>query len=112
MQSGTPFSVTNSASVSQTADGDVRSRLDNCLNRAALAPAPGSRYGNPGRNTVRGPGANLRDMRLSKVSTLHQKLRLRFVAEAFNAWNHAAFGRIRTTLSSARIVQLQLRLEF
>jgi hypothetical protein len=146
MQSGTPFSITNSASnldrdgqagspgtggradrvngVSQTTEGDVRSRLDAYLNRAAFSPAPRSRYGTLGRNTVRGPGAHLWDMRLSKVSTLHENLRLRFLAEAFNIWNHAAFGNpssvldtaafgtIRTTLSNARIVQLALKLEF
>jgi outer membrane receptor protein involved in Fe transport len=146
MQSGTPFSITNSASnldrdgqagspgtggradrvigVPQTTEGDVRSRLDQYLNRAAFSPAPRSRYGTLGRNTVRGPGAHLWDMRLSKVTALHETLRLRFLAEAFNAWNHAAFGNpgsvldtaafgtIRTTLSNARIVQLGLKLEF
>jgi hypothetical protein len=78
MQSGTPFSITNSASnldrdgqagspgtggradrvdgIPQTTDGDVRARLDNYLNRAAFSPAPRSRYGTLGRNTVRGPG--------------------------------------------------------
>ncbi len=146
MQSGTPFSVTNSASnldrdgqagspgtggradrvdgVPQTTDGDVRSRLNGYLNRAAFLPAPRSRYGNLGRNTIRGPGAHLWDMRLSKITTLHENLRLRFLAESFNTWNHAAFGNpgsildtaafgtIRTTLSNARIIQLGLKLEF
>jgi outer membrane receptor protein involved in Fe transport len=146
IQSGTPFSVTNSASnldrdgqagspgtggradrvdgVPQTTEGDVRSRLNGFLNRAAFSPAPRSRYGTLGRNTIRGPGAHLWDTRLSKVTPLHENLRLRFLAEAFNTWNHAAFGNpgsvldtaafgtIRTTLSNARIIQLGLKLEF
>jgi hypothetical protein len=146
MQSGTPFSITNSASnldrdgqagspgtggradrvdgIPQTTEGSVRSRLDNYLNRAAFSPAPRSRYGTLGRNTVRGPGAHLWDMRLSKVNSLRENLRLRFLAEGFNIWNHAAFGNpgsvldtaafgtIRTTLSNARIIQLGLKLEF
>jgi hypothetical protein len=63
-------------------------------------------------------------MRLSKLTTLHESLRLRFLAEGFNVWNHAAFGNpgsvldtaafgtIRSTLSNARIIQLGLKLEF
>jgi outer membrane receptor protein involved in Fe transport len=146
MQSGTPFSVTNSASnldrdgqagspgtggradrvdgISQTTEGPVRSRLDGFVNRAAFTPAPRTRYGTLGRNTIRGPGAHLWDVRLSKITTVHESLRLRFLAEAFNAWNHAAFGNpgsvldtpafgtIRSTLSNARIIQLGLKLEF
>jgi hypothetical protein len=146
MQSGPPFSVTNTASnldrdgqagsagtggrsdrvdgIPQTTDGDVRSRLDAYLNRAAFSPSPRSRYGTLGRNTIRGPGANLWDMRLAKLTTIRENLRLRFLAEAFNTWNHAAFGNpnsvldtapfgtIRSTLSNARIIQLGLRLEF
>jgi hypothetical protein len=146
MQSGTPFSITNTASnldrdgqagspgtggradrvdgIPQTTEGDVRSRLDAFLNPAAFSAAPRSRYGTLGRNTVRGPGAHLWDMRLSKLTALHENLRLRFLAEAFNTWNHAAFGNpgsvldtaafgtIRTTLSNARIIQLGLKLEF
>jgi outer membrane receptor protein involved in Fe transport len=145
-QSGTPFSVTNAASnldrdgqagspgtggradrvgdVPQTTEGDVRSRLDRYLNTAAFAPAPRSRSGNLGRNTVRGPGAHLWDTRLTKLTTIREGVNLRFLCEAFNLWNHAAFGNpgsvldtpafgtIRSTLSNARIVQFGLKLEF
>jgi hypothetical protein len=146
MQSGTPFSITNSASnldrdgqagspgtggradrasdVPQTTDGPVRDRLNNYLNAAAFSPAPRSRFGTLGRNTVRGPGAHLWDTRLSKLARIHEGLRLRVLAELFNTWNHAAFGNpssvldtaafgtIRTTLSNARIIQLGMKLEF
>jgi hypothetical protein len=146
IQSGTPFSVTNAASnldrdgqagspgtggradrvgdIPQTIDGDVRSRLDRYLNPAAFAPAPRSRYGNLGRNTVRGPGAHLWDTRVTKLTTVREGVNLRFLCEAFNLWNHAAFGNpgsvldtpafgtIRSTLSNARIVQFGLKLEF
>lgn len=146
MQSGTPFSVTNATSnldrdgmagspgtggradrvgqLSQTTEGDVRSRLDRYLNAAAFAPAPRSRFGNLGRNTIRGPGANLWDTRLTKLTALREGLNLRLLAEFFNTWNHAAFGNpgsvldtpafgtIRSTTSNARIVQFGLKLEF
>jgi len=146
IQSGTPFSVTNSASnldrdgqagapgtggradrvagAAMTTDGSVRSRLDRFLNPAAFALAPRSRFGNLGRNVIRGPGAHLWDLRLTKVTGLREGLNLRFLAEFFNTWNHAAFGNpgsvldtpafgtIRSTLSNARIVQFGLKLEF
>jgi outer membrane receptor protein involved in Fe transport len=146
IQSGTPFSVTNTASnldrdgqagvpgtggradavagISPTTDGPVRDRLDAYLNPAAFSPAPRSRYGTLGRNTIRGPGAHLWDTRLTKVTTLREDLRLRFLAEFFNTWNHAAFGNpssvldtpafgtIRSTTSNARIIQFGLKLEF
>lgn len=146
MQSGTPFSVTNSASnldrdgqagspgtggradhvagVPQTTSGPVRERLNNYLNPAAFSPAPRSRFGNLGRNTIRGPGAHLWDTRVSKLATIREGLRLRIMGEFFNTWNHAAFGNpssvldtaafgtIRTTLSNARIIQLGMKLEF
>ena len=146
IQSGTPFSVTNAASnldrdgqagapgtggradrvgdISQTTEGDVRSRLDYYLNPAAFAPAPRSRYGNLGRNTIRGPGAHLWDARMTKLTSIREGLNLRFLAEFFNIWNHAAFGNpgsvlgtpafgtIRSTLSNARIIQFGLKLEF
>lgn len=146
IQSGTPFTVTNAASnldrdgqagspgtggradrvgdISQTTEGDVRSRLDRFLNPAAFAPAPRSRFGNLGRNTIRGPGANLWDTRLTKLTALREGINLRLLAEVFNTWNHAAFGNpgsvldtaafgtIRSTTSNARIVQFGLKLEF
>jgi hypothetical protein len=146
IQSGTPFSVTNSASnldrdgqagspgsggradrvpgVSQTTEGPVRERLNRYLNPQAFSPAPRSRYGNLGRNTIRGPGAHLWDTRFSKLTPIHERMRLRFLAELFNTWNHAAFGNpgsvldtaafgtIRSTLSNARIIQLGLKLVY
>jgi hypothetical protein len=146
IQSGTPFSVTNAASnldrdgqagspgtggrsdavpgVAQTTEGPVSARLDRYLNPAAFALAPRSRYGTLGRNTIRGPGAHIWDARVTKLTPLREGINLRFLAEFFNTWNHAAFanpssqldtaafGTIRATLSNARIIQLGLKLEF
>jgi hypothetical protein len=70
------------------------------------------------------PGANIWDTRLSKLTPLRENVNLRFLAEFFNTWNHAAFGNpnsnldtatfgtINSTLSNARIIQLGLKLEF
>jgi len=146
IESGTPFSVTNTQS-DLDHDGDAgspgsggradavsgiqpinpgpnSSKLTKYLNPAAFAPAPRSRYGTLGRDTMRGPGANLWDARISKVTPLREPLKLRFLIEFFNVWNHPAFGNpatnlstatfgtITSTLSNARIIQFALKLEY
>jgi len=85
--------------IRQTTEGPVSARLDRFLNAAPFSPAPRSRFGNLGRNTVRGPGAHLWDTRLSKLTP-------------YGVLDTAAFGAIRSTLSNARIIQFGLRLEF
>jgi hypothetical protein len=146
LQSGTPFSVTNAESnldhdgqagapgtggradavigVEPINPGPHSSKLNNYLNPAAFAPAPRSRFGTLGRNTMRGPGSNLWDIRVSKVTPFSERWRLRFITEFFNAWNHPSFGNpatvlntptfgtIRSTLSNARIIQFALKLEY
>ena len=73
---------------------------------------------------MRGPGSNLWDVRVTKVTMLREHLDLRFLTEFFNVWNHASFGNpatvlntatfgtIRSTLSNARIIQFGLKLEY
>ena len=146
MQSGLPFSVTNaqsnldhdgdagSAGTGGRADavfgvqainpGPNSSKLNNYLNPAAFALAPRSRYGTLGRDTLRGPGSNLWDARISKITRVRERVNLRFLAEFFNLWNHPAFGNpantlgtatfgtIRSTVSNARIAQLAIKLEY
>src|SRR5579884_655396 len=146
IESGIPFSVTNAQS-NLDHDGDAgspgtggrayavlgvqpinpgpnSSKLNNYLNSAAFAPAPRSRYGTLGRDTMRGPGVNLWDARISKVTPLTERVNLRFLTEFFNVWNHpafanpattlgtATFGTITSTVSNARIIQFALKLEY
>jgi hypothetical protein len=104
--------------------GPNSSKLNNYLNPAAFAPAPRSRFGTLGRDTMRGPGANLWDTRISKVTRLRERINLRFLTEFFNVWNHpafanpatnlstATFGTITSTVSNARIIQFALKLEY
>jgi hypothetical protein len=146
IQSGIPFSVTNAqsnldhdgdagspgtggradavAGVQPINPGPNSSKLTNYLNPAAFAPAPRSRFGTLGRDTMRGPGVNIWDARISKITHLHERLNLRFLTELFNIWNHpafanpattlgtATFGTITSTASNARIIQFALKLEY
>lgn len=94
------------------------------FNTAAFAmPAPYT-FGNLGRHAVGGPGARNWDFGIYKNFPLGERVRLQFRAEIFNLFNHtnldlpggtlttAAFGRISSTSTDARDVQLALRLHF
>jgi hypothetical protein len=77
---------------------------------------------------VRGPGTNNFDLSLFKVIAIHERLRMQFRAEAFNAFNHtrffiqnasapttafgnALFGQY-TVAADPRLIQLALKLTF
>ena len=79
-----------------------------------------------GRNNLRGPGYADVDLGLGKTFPLFEGVNLKFRADAFNSLNHPSFntpsnditessglfGVISSTSSSARVLQLALRLEF
>jgi hypothetical protein len=54
--------------------------------------AEAGRFGNEGRNVVRGPGIANVDLSLMKTAALTESVRLQFRAECFNVANHANFG--------------------
>jgi len=64
-------------------------------NFAAPACTPGGSgtdcYGNLPFNAIRGPGRNNFDLALLKNFAFHERFRMEFRAEAFNAWNHTQF---------------------
>jgi hypothetical protein len=76
-----------------------------------------------GRNFMRLPGTHNWDLSLAKDFSLHERSKLEFRAEAFNAFNHtqfsavgtsmnaANFGRV-TTARSPRTMQLSMRITF
>jgi len=117
IQSGTPFSVTDSTSgtiygISTYAqfsagmtpadakkDGSPESRLSGYFNTSAFAPPPaigdGTGWGNSGRNILRGPGQINFDTgvgRSVQVGGLSESARLEIRAESFNLLNHPQFG--------------------
>ncbi|MBL8296604.1 MAG: hypothetical protein JNN08_32465 [Bryobacterales bacterium] len=92
-------------------------------------PAAGF-YGNLGRNTLIGPGLAMVDMSINKRFRITERVTAQFRTEMFNALNHAnlaipsartvftgsgpvgSAGRITSTLTSARQLQLGMKLVF
>jgi hypothetical protein len=144
IRSGLPFTVTN-GNVDANLDGNTNDRarligdphLDHptaarWFNTAAFAQNPVvtgvATDGNSARNLLYGPGYNTVDLALSRDFSLTERVKLRFRAEATNAFNHvnlgqpgasvpatgstsASFGVI-TSANSMRKMQFGLRLTF
>jgi outer membrane receptor protein involved in Fe transport len=144
LRSGLPFTVTN-GNVDANLDGSTNDRarligdphIDNptaarWFNTAAFAQNPVvtgvATDGNSARNLLYGPGYSTVDLGISRDFHLTERVRLRFRAEATNAFNHvnlgqpgaavpangstsASFGVI-TSANSMRKMQFGLRLTF
>jgi hypothetical protein len=143
--SGTPFTVLDSTNVSLQAShppisGTVGSRPDAIADPNAGPRSPASwvsrsafrrldpaldagRFGNAGRNTVRGPGLANVDVSLLKTIPIRDAASLQFRAECFNLANHANFSAPVNDLNSAnfgrileagpaRLLQLGLKVVF
>jgi hypothetical protein len=82
-----PNSVGRSAKV----DNPTASRW---FDTTAFVNPPGFTYGNVGRvlPDVRSPGVVNLDISVSKTTAIHEKAKLQFRAEAFNAFNHVNLG--------------------
>lgn len=144
IRSGLPFTVTN-GNVDANLDGNTNDRarlvgdphLDNptaarWFNTAAFAQNPVvtgvATDGNSARNLLYGPGYNTVDLALSRDFNLTERVKLRFRAEATNAFNHVNLGQpnssvpanvatsttfgVITSASSMRKMQFGLRLTF
>jgi hypothetical protein len=106
---------------------------DRYLDGAAFVLPPAGTLGNLGRGAIIGPDLRNFDPALIKNTRLGERYVLQFRAEAFNLFNHPNFGapqllafvgerdneaplpslgRIRSTVTSARQIQLGLRLSF
>jgi hypothetical protein len=90
----------------------------------AFARPTGARFGNVGRNTMRGPGVVNTDLSLFRTFKPTEKLQLQFRAESFNLSNtphfanpnananNSSFGRITATQSAADAVGRSRELRF
>jgi hypothetical protein len=93
------------------------------INPAAFAAAPDTRRGNSGVGNVVGPNLQLWDFSMRKQFSLTEKVRLRFQADMFNAFNRANFKAPATVVTTggfgtisntgpARNIQFGLKLDF
>jgi outer membrane receptor protein involved in Fe transport len=109
----------------QTHQGSKEQWLNQYFTTAAFQQnAPGT-FGNTGRNLLKGPGINYSDAALMKNWTSHERYKVQFRWELFNAFNHANFdlpdanpssgtyGRItKTGPIKPRVMQAGLKLTF
>jgi len=142
MQSGTPFSVTDSTGAAlygtsssrasfnpgatiETArlSGRTQDRLNAYFNTAAFVRA-GNGFGAAGRNILRGPAQRNLDFSVNKQIPITDRVGLQWRTEFFNVFNIANFanpgssitassnGVIRSTTGNPRVIQMALKLAF
>jgi hypothetical protein len=113
--SGTPFTV-GTSSTSLNSPGNTQT-ADQVLTTVAIlgghgvgkpyfdpnafAPVTAVRFGNTGRNILRGPGSFNLDASLFRTFRMTERLRLQFRAEMFGATNTPQFNNPGATVSSA-----------
>jgi hypothetical protein len=116
-----------------TYESAVTGNPNQWFNPAAFVLSPAGQLGNLGRGTFIGPNLRTFDLSLLKNFDLpkwNDQARLQFRAESFNLFNHAnfgspsllaistttgsigTFGAVRSTITTARQIQLGLRLQF
>ena len=115
--SGTPFSVTSSGASldapgdAQTAD-QLKAEVRTLHGVGAGAPwfdplafrsVTEVRYGNTGRNILRGPGAIDLNLGVFRSFQFNERVRLQFRAEAFHATNSPIFVNPGTSVSSMQL---------
>ena len=99
------------------------------LNRASFVKAPGSRFGNLGRNSLGGPSTQSVNLGITKNIKINERFKAQFRTEVFNLFNTPqltppntdlnntstfnGFGTIRSTYGfTNRQIQIGARIEF
>jgi hypothetical protein len=117
-QTGSPINISTGQDISLTGVGNDRpnvvgdpslpggrsksAELAQWFNTAAFVSNLTGQFGDLGRNAIYGPGRWNFDLSLQKVLTFHERHRVEFRAEFFNALNHANFNNPGSTLTTAR----------
>jgi hypothetical protein len=113
--SGFPFTPISFVAVSGTGFVGIRPQLTGAppspapsgayANTAAyMAPAPG-RWGNAGRNSIRGPAQFGLDASVARVFRLHGRTNLEWRIAAANVLNRVTFSTIDTSIASPQFAQ-------
>jgi hypothetical protein len=94
------------------------------FNTAAFAAPPAFTFGNAGRNSIYGPGAQTLDFAVIRDFGITERMKFQFRGEFFNSLNHTnlgtpdrfvntpQFGTITETTTPGREIQLSARLSF
>ena len=64
----------------------------NCTSGCAWAPETGAKFGNAGRNNLRGPAFFNIDLGVFKTILITERVKLQLRGEALNLFNHPNFG--------------------
>jgi hypothetical protein len=70
------------------------------VNPNAFANPPAGQFGNAPRNFVRGFGAWQMDLAIRREFPIYERLKMQFLAEAFNVFNHPNFGLVNPYFGS------------
>lgn len=118
---GTPFTVTASGTSLNAGPNNQQSadQISETINKlyqvgpgghfydpSAWAPVTAVRFGNSGRNSVRGPGIFNTDLTLSRFFPIKEKIKLEFRADCFNLTNTPKFGNPTASVSSGTFMQI------
>lgn len=118
LQTGSVLSVTSSVNTTQSQgggqrpdstgrsaklEGPTKDRLGRYLDTSQFTAAAPYQFGNLSRSLpdVLGPGLHNWDISVIKDTRLRENLRLQIRCEAFNIWNHPAFGNPGTSFGNA-----------
>jgi hypothetical protein len=71
------------------------------FNTAAIVAQPFGTFGNCRTGVIEVPGENNIDFSAVKNTTVHDRYRVEFRSEFFNAFNHPSFGQPNVTVHSA-----------
>ncbi len=138
LQTTTPTDFTGTASLGaralMVADPTIpksERTFDRHFNTAAFALPPIGSFGDVPKGAIRGPGINNFDIAVFKNIPVHERLKLQFRWEMYNAFNHTQFSGVDTvprfdpqgnqvngrfgqytSAHDARIMQVALRLSF
>ncbi len=117
---GTPFTVTASGSSLNAGPGNSQSADQLSDPTKLYQVGPGGhfydtaswkavsdvRFGNSGRNAVRGPGIFNTDLSVSRFFPIKERLRVEFRADCFNLTNTPKFGNPTNSVNSGTFMQI------